>query len=133
MRLKQSQRIFKKLLTHKCDVYNKKRIRLNGQWRELFIREEHKAKCRLSVNIRATTDYVKDERQVFPTPFTIYTLPINVKQDSRILLGGNWYEVKAVPRNPSLANHHLELPVEIMSNSYVVKNDGDMYFLENEV
>lgn len=133
MRLKQSQRIFKKLLTHKCDVYNKKRIRLNGQWKELFIREEYKAKCRLSVNIRATTDYVKDDRQVFPTPFTIYSLPMEVKQDSRILLEGKWYEVKAVPRNPSLANHHLELPVEIMSNKYSVKENDGMFFIENEV
>lgn len=131
MRLKQSKRILKSILKDRCQVFVKKRTRVNGQMKELFVRTEEHAECRLSVNTnRGGADYVVDQRQTFPSPVTIYTLPIEIKQDARIYLKGTWYEVKSVPRNPSLEDHHLELPVEVLDGQYKIIEGKDYAYME---
>lgn len=130
MRINQSKRILKSILKDRCQVFVKKRTRVNGQMKELFVRTEESAACRLSVANRQRTDFVLDQRQTFPSPFTIYMLPIEVKQDSRIYLRGVWYEVKSMPRNPSLENHHLELPVEVLDGQYKIIEGKDYAYME---
>ncbi|MFC5587559.1 hypothetical protein ACFPRA_01380 [Sporosarcina soli] len=125
MNFKKSQRLFKKTLKDECDIFSKKRTRVNGQWKEAYIRVGHQVKCRVSTVVRQNTEQTPQERQEFVTPYVIYMLPMDVKQDDRILFKNLWYEVKTKPRNPSFADHHYELPVDTTDQEYkIIEVDG---------
>lgn len=125
MNFRKSQRIFKTTLTHTCDVFSKKRVRVGSQWKDMYIRVGHDVKCRVSTMVRSNTEQTPQDRLEFVTPYVIYMLPMDVKQDDRILFKGNWYEVKTKVRNPSFADHHYELPVDTTDENYkVIEKDG---------
>lgn len=125
MRLSQSQRIFKKQLIHECDVFSKKRIRVNNQWKNTYVRVGREVKCRVSTVVRQNTEQTPQDRQEFVTPYVIYMLPMDVKQADRILFKGLWYEVKTKVRNPSFLDHHYELPVDTTDEDYkIIEVDG---------
>lgn len=137
MNLRQSKRVFKKLLIHRCDVFSKKRVRVGTQWLERFVRVEHNVKCRLSTLQRQNTDYQINLQQEFITPYVLYSFPMNIKQDDRILFKGQknslkqWYEVKTIPRNPSFLDHHYESPVDTLGREYsIIEEDGVVYLHE---
>lgn len=125
MRLSQSQRIFKKQLIHECDVFSKKRIRVQNQWKAMYVRVGHNVRCRMSTVVRQNTEQAPQDRVEFVTPFIMYMLPMNVKQDDRILFKGNFYEVTTKVRNPSFLDHHYELPCDSLDDQYkVIEVDG---------
>lgn len=128
---RQSQRIFKKQLIHRCDVFAKKRIRVGSDWQELYVRVETQVSCRMSTNksSRLQENQVEAMQQFF-SPFTLYSLPMQIKSDDRVLLyvksGDVWeperfYETKAEPMNPSFLNHHYETACENMTRTYEIK------------
>lgn len=129
MNIRQSKRVFKRLLIHRCDVFSKKRVRVGTQWQERFIRFEHDMRCRVSTTVRVNTEVTKHNQQDFISPYTLYCFPADIKQDDRILFQGRFYEVKAVPRDPSFLNHHLEVPIDNLNRDYEIKTENGVVYL----
>jgi hypothetical protein len=117
MNLKKSQRIFKRQLIHEVEIYRKKRFRDGAQWREEFIFLK-KIQCRVSTNTPSKTgdQVLTEEQQRFLSPFTLYSLPDDIKADDRFVFyhgdSRMIFEAVSKPRNPSFLNHHYETPLE---------------------
>lgn len=146
---KQSQKIFEKQLIHRCDVFQKLRMRVDGQWRELYVRVEKKVKCRMSTYKSSKENESHTEsQQKFFAPYTLYSLPIKIGSDYRVILyaeqdavgewiNGQFFETTSEPMNPSFLNHHFETPCENMVTTYEVKEimnaQGDIIvYLDDE-
>ena len=137
--LKKSQKLFAQQLIHRCDVFAKKRTRVGSQWQEVYMEVVHQHACRMSTKGASDSERNTENQQKFVDSYTLFSLPMDIKQDYRVLLytkqGATWipgsfYEVKGVPRDPSFIGHHYEVPCEVMPTTYTIVEMNGIRILE---
>ncbi|WP_338749792.1 hypothetical protein [Bacillus sp. FJAT-52991] len=133
MNLKKSQRIFKKQLIHEIEIYRKKRFRDGSLWREEFVFLK-KIKCRISTNTPKSDEVLTEKQQQFLSPFTMYSLPDDIKADDRLVFyhsaGRTIYQAVADPRNPSFLDHHYETPLEETNLTVKFVDSNDIVYMQ---
>ncbi|OLN21711.1 hypothetical protein BTO30_13490 [Domibacillus antri] len=135
MNLTKSQRIFKRQLIHEVEIYRKKRFREGSVWKEEFVFLK-KIKCRLSTNTPSKTgdEVLTENQQRFLSPFTLYSLPDDIKADDRFVFyhsrGHTLYEAVSSPRNPSFLDHHYETPLEEINLTVEFVNSGTAVYMQ---
>ncbi|ANB66173.1 hypothetical protein GFC29_3877 (plasmid) [Anoxybacillus sp. B7M1] len=126
-----TKRALSRVFIHEIEIYRKQPVRIGMQWQERFVLVG-RIKGRMTTKNpteREKMRVVNGEQRYEPS-VVFFCFPSDIQADDRVIFQNQLYEVVGQPRNPSFVDHHYEVPLEPLPQSFKRKEEGNLIYLE---